>query len=110
MNNIPLSSRICLAISISGWVIAFAGITYASLFISNEIIKNPHISYDQRIIFQLLSGAIGGLVCFIGAFSSIAMLKYHKDRILLAALILGFLYIVVPVLWLCHSYISSYGL
>ncbi|TFW72962.1 hypothetical protein C3Y98_00965 [Methylotenera oryzisoli] len=93
--------RICLAISILGWVVALAGITYAGLFVSNKLIYNPHISYSNRIIFQLISGTIGGFICFLGVCTSIVMLQNHgKNRILLAAIILGLLYVVVPIFWL----------
>ena len=95
------AAHICLAISTLGWVVALAGITYAGLFLSDKLIYNPHISYSDRIIFQLASGTIGGLICFLGVCSSLAKLQKHgKNRILLAAIMLGLLYIVVPIFWL----------
>lgn len=98
------AAHICLAISLLGWIVALTGITYAELFVSNKLIYNPHISYSNRIIFQLTSGTIGGLICFLGILSSIAIWQnYKKDRILLSALTLGALYILVPISWLFFS-------
>lgn len=91
---------ICFTISALGWLIALSGITYAELFVSDKLIYNPHISYNDRIIFQLVSGIVGGLICTLGVLSSIVMLQYHgKKHLLVAAIALGLLYFAVPILW-----------
>jgi hypothetical protein len=91
---------ICFTIRALGWLIALSGITYAELYVSDKLIHNPHISYNDRIIFQLVSGIVGGLICTLGVLSSIVMLQYHgKNRLLVAAIALGLLYFAVPILW-----------
>lgn len=45
------AAGICFTISALGWLVALCGITYAELFVSDELIYNPHISYNHRMIF-----------------------------------------------------------
>jgi hypothetical protein len=95
------AAGICFTVCVLGWLVALSGITYAELYVSDQLIQNPHISYNDRVIFQLVSGIIGGLICTFGVLSSVVMWQYHgKHRLLVAAIAVGLLYFAVPIFWL----------
>jgi hypothetical protein len=96
----PLSSRIWLAVVLAGWGLALAGIAYATLFVSGEIIRKDNIIYTPQGLLKLLSFAVGFILCGIGSFGAGTFLLFRRnDKILMASTVLGVLYIGSAIVW-----------
>ena len=100
MHETPLSSRIWFAVSAAGWTIALAGIVYATLFVSSEVVHKGNIIYTHRFIVQFLAGVAGLLLCVVSALASAVLLFTRRDdRLLFASVGVATLYILLAVSW-----------
>lgn len=100
MRSFPIASRVCLGTTLVGLVLAAMGVTYAALFLSDELIETHGIIYSYRFLFQYLSVSVGGIFCFASAVSSsLVMLRRRVyDRLLIVSSCIGYAYYVVAAL------------